>query len=53
MKDVARSHLGEPTEVQVDRVREVLASLDGARETAVALLSGLSSNRIDELGGLG
>ena len=62
MKDVARSHLGEhheaeplgeTTEVQVDRVRELLASLDGNRDRAVALLAGLSSDRIDQLGGLG
>jgi hypothetical protein len=33
--------------------REALAVLDGSREAAVALLSGLSSEQIEELGGLG
>jgi hypothetical protein len=33
-------------------VREALAQLDGSRQAEVALLSGLSSDAIDELGGL-
>jgi hypothetical protein len=34
-------------------VGEALAVLDSSRESAIALLSGLSPERIEELGGLG
>lgn len=33
--------------------REALAMLDGSRESAVGIVSGLSPERIEELGGLG
>lgn len=38
---------------QWELVREALGKLDGTRRSRVALLSGLTPERLDELGGVG
>jgi hypothetical protein len=44
----------EARRVEIENgVRAALATLDGTRATAVGHLSGLSADRIEELGGLG
>jgi hypothetical protein len=51
--DAVRTYLETYRAQQTVRMREVMSRLDGSDRARVALLAGLSPDRVDELGGTG
>jgi hypothetical protein len=51
--DAVRAYVEQRREEIRAQMREVMRTLDGSRRSRVALLTGLSPERLDELGGVG